>query len=71
MLLHQSAMLSSMLFGDFAECDQKLLVLCSEAKLDKNSIICFHHEAILLTESQSLQKKCCNPFKKMNHNVKT
>lgn len=57
-------------FSDFTECDQKLLVLRSEAKLEENSIICFHHEALFLSEYQSMQKKCCNPFKKKNHNVK-
>ncbi|XP_049790366.1 ARL14 effector protein-like [Schistocerca nitens] len=57
-------------FSDFTECDQKLLVSRSEAKLDENSIICFHHEALFLHEYQAMQKKCCNPFKKRNHNVK-
>lgn len=55
---------------DFTECDQKLLISRSEAKLDANSIICFQHEALFLSEYQSLQKKCCNPFKKKKHNVK-
>lgn len=57
-------------YRDFAECDQKLLVLRSGAKLDENSVICFHYEALFLSAYQSMQKKCCNPFKKKNHNVK-
>ena len=42
--------------------DQILLVLRSEAKLEENSIICFHNEALYLSDYQSMQKKCCNPY---------
>ena len=37
-------------FSDLTECDQKLLVLRSEAKLEENSIICF------LSEYQSMKR---------------
>ena len=56
MLLHQSAMLSSMLrrldsnlLVFFTESDQKLFDLRSEANIEEYSIIWFHNEALFLS----------------------
>ncbi|XP_047106570.1 uncharacterized protein LOC124775752 [Schistocerca piceifrons] len=50
--------------------EKELLVRRSEAKLDSTSQVCLHHEALLLTQYERLQKKCFNPFGNVNHNVK-
>ncbi|XP_049806618.1 ARL14 effector protein-like [Schistocerca nitens] len=57
-------------FADFSDEEKELLVRRSEAKLDNTSQVCLHHEALLLTQYERLQKKCFNPFGKVNHNVK-
>ncbi|KAJ8884061.1 hypothetical protein PR048_015918 [Dryococelus australis] len=59
------------MYEDFTDCKQKLLARCSGAKLGQHSRICLHHEAIFLTKYEALQNKCCNPFGKIDHIVKT
>src|SRR5215813_12036252 len=55
---------------EFQPDQQKLLILRSSSNLEANSMICFHHEALLLTHFEFLQRKCCNPFSKAKHIIK-
>lgn len=47
--------------------DQQLISRRSGLTFDETSLICLHHQALLLTKYDMLQKSCCNPFGKKNH----
>jgi hypothetical protein len=52
------------------ECQQLLALRTgvSIAALDNNTL-CFHHEKIFISRYESLQKFCCDPFKRHKKHV--
>jgi len=41
---------------------QELLELHTGISFEMNSTICLHHESIIITRYENLQKSCCDPF---------
>nr|XP_033813764.1 uncharacterized protein LOC117366495 [Geotrypetes seraphini] len=60
------------LISDFSLPEQELIKRCSGlSTLSMESNIYTHHEALILTKFEFLQKNCCNLFRKQNHsNIK-
>nr|XP_033816331.1 ARL14 effector protein-like isoform X2 [Geotrypetes seraphini]XP_033816332.1 ARL14 effector protein-like isoform X2 [Geotrypetes seraphini] len=60
------------LISDFSLPDQELIKRRSGlSTLSVESNICTHHEALILTKFEFLQKNCCNLLRKQNHsNIK-
>ena len=51
--------------SELSDRDKQLLQWRSGVSLDivQNGTLCFHHERVLLSQFESTQRYCCDPFK--------